>query len=181
MYHIYIDGDNISLEKYLENIHLNIKPIIQDTEFKTFLVCQSNIIFKYKSNRHLEFSVLCCETKNKDATDAKIIFNAGKSVASGHKVIIVSNDRIYEEIKCDEVIIVNYVIPAEPKFARLKKRRLINAIHELNEMHKDDPSYDIYLEDIQSYFPSYEILQIRRFIESCVDVKISNMNTVYLG
>ena len=180
MYHIYIDGDNISLEKYFENINSKIKAIVRDEDTKTFLVCQSNIIFKYKSNRNLELTVICCETKNKDATDAQIIYNSGKSVNAGNKVIIVSNDKIYEEIENDDVYILNYTIPIVPKTSRLKKGRVINAINELNELNKEDPSYDIYLEDIQTYFPSYELLQIRRFIESLVHVKISNMDTIYI-
>ena len=79
-YHIIIDGDNISIERYFTDIQENIKSITKDAQTHTTVICQSNLTFKYVANRCMELSIHCCKTQNKNATDANILFHAGRHV-----------------------------------------------------------------------------------------------------
>jgi hypothetical protein len=181
MFDVFIDGDNISLERYFNSITQKVKSIVHSDSYKITLVCQSNILFKYFSNRNIDISIICCDTTNKNATDAKIIFQAGKSISQNRKVIIVSNDKIYLEIVDNETsFVINYDPVSIPKESRLKKKVIIRAIKQLQEKNKEDPSYDIYLSDLQNFFPSYQLLDLRRYIASLTEVNISSGETVYL-
>ena len=98
MYQVLIDGDNISIEKYFEHVFDNIKKITNGEDYNTTILCQSNIFFRFCSNRNFDVSIRCCKTQNKNATDANILFLTGKYIAQSYNVIIVSNDKIYSEI-----------------------------------------------------------------------------------
>jgi len=179
MYNVYIDGDNICLERYFRDINTQVENITGKENYKITVVCQSNIIFKYNSERSFAIELKCCKTKNKNATDARIIYYAGMHKAKHEKVIIVSNDKIYEEIEePHEIIVIGFPIIAQQKITKLRKRNIINSLARIRT--DKGPSYDIYLSDLQQYFPTFSILDIRRYIESLHCVHISEADSVYV-
>ena len=165
-YQIIIDGDNISLERYFSDIQSNINSITKTDNVHTTVICQSNLTFKYVSQRSIELSLHCCKTQNKNATDANILFYTGRYVEQGHHVIIVSNDKIYSEIADNtNVTIVGYTPPqSEYSSNKLRKKTITQIIKQLRHIHGD--SYDVTLDDLQTYFPKYSRLEIRKYIES---------------
>ena len=104
---IIIDGDNCPLEKYLNSVEPSL--IQKYGTFETpLLVCQSNIIIKYKRGRNFNINYLSSNLNQRNSADARIIYEAGKLVSNGYKVIIVSNDNIYREIESDSVEICTF-------------------------------------------------------------------------
>jgi hypothetical protein len=165
-YQIIIDGDNISLERYFADIQENIHSITKNNETHTTVICQSNLTFKYVSQRSIELSLHCCKTQNKNATDANILFHTGRYVATGDHVIIVSNDKIYTEISDNlNVTIIGYTPPqSENSVNKLRKKTIIQTLQKLKHHHGE--SYDVTLDDLQFYFPKYSRLEVRKYIES---------------
>jgi len=165
-YHIILDGDNISLECYFTNILSNITSITKDSDTHTTVICQSNLTFKYVSQRSIELSLHCCKTQNKNATDANILFHAGKCVSDGNHVIIVSNDKIYSEISDNtNVTIIGYTPPqSEYSTNKLRKKTIIQSLYILKQVHGE--SYDVTLDDLQYHFPKFSRLEVRKYIES---------------
>lgn len=178
MTHILIDGDNISIERYFNEVYPSI--ITEYSNIHTTLVCQSNVIIKFVSNRVIDISIRCCKTTNKNATDANIIYLAGKSNALGEKVVIVSNDKIYYEISNDNCIVKSCIKISDEQYTKkLKKKLIINAIKSIKD--KNEPSYDIHLSDLENYFPHHSIAELRKYIDSLHDtVFISNSDCVYI-
>ena len=165
-YKIIIDGDNISLERYFTDVQHSIHSITKNEDVHTTVICQSNLTFKYVSQRSIELSLHCCKTQNKNATDANILFHTGRYVALGHHVIIVSNDKIYSEIADNtNVTIIGYNPPqTEHSSNRLRKKTIIQTIQKLKQVHGE--SYDVTLDDLQDFFPKYTRHEVRKYIES---------------
>lgn len=177
-YNIYIDGDNICLENYFNKVHPQIEQICNSNPYDITVICQSNIIFKFKEARTFEVKMICCKTKNKNATDARIIYNAGISVSKGNNVVIVSNDKIFEEIADDKITLITYYpFPNQP-IIKLRKRNVVSAINTIKK--KYGPSYDVILSDLQEFFPTYKLIDIRIYIEKLVSVYISSSDCVYI-
>jgi hypothetical protein len=177
MTHILIDGDNISIERYFSQIYPNLLREYQNIH--TTLVCQSNIVFKFVSNRILDISIKCCKTTNKNATDANIIYAAGISNAKNEKVVIVSNDKIYFEIANENCIIVNCERDKTTGHKRLRKRYIIDTIKYLKSI--NGPSYDVHISDFDSHFPHHNLYEVRKYIESLHgSVFISKSDCVYI-
>ena len=166
MYEIIIDGDNISMERYFTDIQKSVQSITKDNDVHTTVICQSNLTFKYVSQRSIEFSLHCCKTKNKNSTDANVLFLTGKHVAQGHNVIIVSNDKIYSEIADNmNVTIIGYTPPqSEYSSNKLRKKTIIQTLKNLKNVHGD--AYDVTIDDLQYYFPKYSRHEVRKYIES---------------
>lgn len=102
MWEIFLDGDNIPIDHYYRDIEQKIKNIINPISVDTIVpnvYNQSNMVFKYTSTRDVKMRICCCKTTNKNATDAQILFNTGRAIAEGKRVIIVSNDKIFTEIE----------------------------------------------------------------------------------
>lgn len=165
-YNVIIDGDNISLERYFTDILSNVNSITKNNRTHTTVICQSNLTFKYVSQRSIELSLHCCKTQNKNATDANILFHAGLCVAEGNHVIIVSNDKIYCEIADNvNVTIIGYTPPhSEHTVNKLRKKTILQVLSKLKHHHGE--SYDVTLDEIQFYFPKYNRLEVRKYIES---------------
>jgi hypothetical protein len=165
-YHVIIDGDNISLERYFTDILTNVNSITKNNSIHTTVICQSNLTFKYVSQRSIELSLHCCKTQNKNATDANILFHAGLYVAQGNHVIIVSNDKIYSEIADNlNVTIIGYTPPqSEYSEKKLRKKAILQVLSKLKYHYGE--SHDVTLDDIQFYFPKYSRLEVRKYIES---------------
>ena len=101
--HVIIDGDNVSLQFFAKNIHKEIltKYKFADNIEISFVIQATNIL-KYISGFTCKICVICSKSARKNSTDARILFLAGKSITCNYHVIIVSQDKIYQEI-ADEV------------------------------------------------------------------------------
>ena len=57
MYQVLIDGDNVSIEKYFEHVIDNIRSITKEEKCDTTILCQSNLFFRFCSNRSFDVSI----------------------------------------------------------------------------------------------------------------------------
>lgn len=179
MYHILIDGDNISIESYLTKICSNIESIVKENPSQTTIVCQSTLVIKYASQRMMNMNVHCCSSKNKNATDATILYLAGKITNQGSQVIIVSNDKIFLEIsETFGITLLGYINTNKVNEVRLKKKNIVKVI---NKIRNEAPSnHDIFVSDLIEYFPSYDLLKIRKYIENLPEIVINSHDVVYI-
>ena len=183
MYQVLIDGDNVSIEKYFEHVIDNIRSITKEEKCDTTILCQSNLFFRFCSNRSFDVSIKCCKTQNKNATDANILFLAGKYIAQGFNIIIVSNDKIYSEISDNNnVIIIGYNPPETPySFNKLRKKTIVRFIKQLKESHP--PNYDVTLDDLHYFFPKISLFELRKYIASLSahGIILNNTDNIYLN
>lgn len=173
MYQVLIDGDNVHCDIYLEEIYpMLIKKYKNFEKHYTTVVVQTNFIMRFESLRKMSVNIQCCQTKHKDATDARILMLAGMFVERGDDVIIVSNDNIYKEID-DVCNIVGYNI--EKKRYKLNKKSLIKILDQKEE------SEDITIHDLQRfYYPMINKSEIINYIKGMDDIEISNNDSIYL-
>lgn len=167
---IFVDGDNIPLQKYVD-VH---DTIAGNTETTPVVYCQSNIVFKYKSNAEINVVFKCCKTKNKNATDARILLDTGKALQRGEKVVIVSNDKIFKEVECDDVELYNCTFKKQNKLKKNTIIRLVKQWREENEDHED-----MYISDLLEHFPNYKMERIRNYIQSIPELELNQNDGVY--
>lgn len=177
--YVLLDGDNILLEIFIKYI----KPKIDynyGNKYSTTLYCQTNLTFRYESLRHIKLSLQCSKTRTKNATDAQILFQAGKLVGESEDsvVIIVSNDKIFNEIVIpDRIILMGY--ESNTKRLRLTKENLLKVYKEHIDTRKDI-SEDFFLEDYNILFNKYSLSTIKEHIQLFVpELSISNTNCIY--
>jgi hypothetical protein len=176
--YVLLDGDNIQLEVFINDI----KPQIEykyGKKFKIILYCQSNIIFRYQTLRELTLSISCSKTKNKNSTDAQIIYQAGKIVGENPEniVIIVSNDQIFNEITSQNVFLIGN---NNCKKLKLNRTNLLHAFEELSKDCKTNLSKDIYLDEFLFYFSKNSITAIETLINTQIpELCVSKSNCVY--
>ena len=176
--YILLDGDNIQLDIFINDI----KPQIEykyGKKFKIILYCQSNIIFRYQIMRELTLSINCSKTRNKNATDAQILYQAGKLIGEdpSNIVIIVSNDQIFNEIVNENVFLIGN---NNCKKMKLNRTNLLNVFEELSKDCKTNLSKDIYLDEFLFYFSKDSISSIETLINNHIpELCISKSNCVY--
>lgn len=176
--YVFVDGDNVIFDAFITYV----KPKIDEkfgSVYKLVIVCQTNMVLKHKSDMDMEFRLVCSKTKNKNATDGKILFEIGKVFHEDEKIIIVSDDKIFEEVVDNSKIFLEKFRNVGTK-RRLKRGAILNTFNTLCE-NRDDPSVDIYLEDLFEHFKTYSISDFKRFIETHVtEMRITCNNVVYL-
>jgi hypothetical protein len=176
--YVLLDGDNIQLDVFINDI----KPQIEykyGKIFKIILYCQSNIIFRYQTMRELTLSISCSKTKNKNSTDAQIIYQAGKIVGedTDNIVVIVSNDQIFNEIVNKNVFLIGN---NNCKKLKLNRTNLLNVFDELSKDCKTNLSKDIYLDEFLFYFSKNSVCAIETLINNHIpELCISKSNCVY--
>jgi len=107
IWNVFIDGDNVPIQRFINCIQPNVYAIT-GCSVTPLVFCQSNQIFKYQSKLDFDVIFRCCKTQNKNATDARIIFETGKAINNNERVVIVSNDNIFKEIESDDIIVVQF-------------------------------------------------------------------------
>lgn len=178
MIHIIIDGDNISVDKYIEHI----LPILKlDEEYKTTVIVQNNFKVKYISSLNITVNIEFTKTKHKNATDSRILFETGKSIQREEKVIIISNDRIFEELdeSSKDISLYGYNKITSSKGLKLKKKNIVASLLHENEEKKTHE--DVFLSDFQfKYFTHIQKEILQEYIESHIsDIEISSDECVY--
>ena len=174
-WNVYIDGDNIPVQRYVDHIAAHVRKYT-GCDVQPVIYCQSNLIFKYRPNVEFNVTFKCCHTKNKNATDSRILLDTGKALQRDEKVIIVSNDKIFGEIKYDGVIVLTYDFPKQEK---LRKNSLIKIVRDFKQTHS--PSEDLYISDLLDHFPMYKMERIRNYIQQNVpELQINQNDGIYL-
>jgi len=177
--YVLLDGDNIQLDVFINDI----KPQIEykyGKKFKINVYCQSNLIVRYQSMRELTLSITCSKTKNKNSTDAQIIYQAGKFIGENpdNKVIIVSNDQIFNEIVSENIFLIGN--NTNSKKLKLNRTNLLQVFEELAKDCKTNLSKDIYLDEFLCYFSKNSIGNIESVITNQIpELCISKNNCVY--
>jgi hypothetical protein len=174
-WNIFVDGDNVPMQRYIDRIHDDLKLFIGNVEVQPIVYCQSNLVFKYRPDVDFKVTLRCCKTRNKNATDARILMDAGCAIQRGERVVIVSNDNIFKEIESEDVIIVQFSFPKQSK---LQKKAILRIIKEFKESR--EPHEDIYISDLLEYFPVYKMERIRKYIENTPELGINQNDGIYL-
>jgi len=177
MIHIIIDGDNIPVDKYLE--HILPKLQLKGKPYYTTVIVQGDLKFKYSSYTKITLNIEFCKTKNKNATDSRLLFEAGKSIERGDEIIIVSNDKIFDELEEEEGIqVVGYNKSVVKQGYKLKKKNVMLCLQQAIDAKQ--PHEDIYLMDFQfTYFTHVTKHNLREFIESIPEISISQNECLY--
>ena len=176
MIHIIIDGDNIQPDKYMELIYPKIQYMLDSKPHYTTMVVQSDLRFKYQSMYKMSVNIQCCKTRNKNATDARILYLSGKSIERGEQVIIVSNDKIYYELEDDVLKIIGYVLIQ--KGNKLKKKRIIELLQQ--EIDKKSEKDDIYLSDFHNkYYSNITKYELLSYLDNIKTINVSNAETLF--
>jgi hypothetical protein len=177
--YVLLDGDNILLDVFIKHVKPKLE-FMYGTNYSLSLYCQTNLTFRYESLRSIKLSLSCTRTRTKNATDAQILFEAGKLIGESYDniVIIVSNDKIFNEIVIpNKVILMGY--ENNIKRLRLTKENLLKVFREHVENRKDK-SEDFFLEDYTNLFSKYSISTIKEHIQLYVpELSISNTNCIY--
>lgn len=178
MIHVIIDGDNIQPDKYNEFVYPKIQYILDSKPYYTTMVVQSDLRFKYQTLSKISVNIQCCKTRNKNATDARILYLSGKSIERGEQVIIVSNDKIYHELEDDVYKIIGYT--NSEKTNKLKKKKIIELLN--IEFSKKSEKDDIYLSDFHNkYYSNITKYELIEFIKNIKNINISNAETLFFS
>ena len=173
-----VDGDNIQLDVFINDI----KPQIEYKYGKTFqlyLYCQTNLTFRYESMRFLTVSIVCSKTRNKNSTDAQIIYQTGVLIGQNPEnlIVIVSNDQIFNEIVSENVILMGN--KSHPTKLKLSRSNVLNVYKELSKDCKINLSKDVFLDDFLTYFSKSSLNEIELIINEIPELCISKSNCVY--
>lgn len=175
---VMVDGDNIQLDVFINEI----KPQIEykyGKGIKINLYCQTNLVLKYESMRTLKLSISCSKTKNKNSTDAQILYQTGVLIGqnSENLIVIVSNDQIFNEIVSDNVILMGN--KPHPTKLKLSRSNVLNVYKELSKDCKINLSKDVFLDDFLTYFSKSSLNEIELIINEIPELCISKSNCVY--
>tara|TARA_B100001996_G_scaffold327829_1_gene274833 strand:- start:239 stop:787 length:549 start_codon:yes stop_codon:yes gene_type:complete len=178
--HVLLDGDNIQYEYYVRNIEELIKKQF-GTDFLLTIYCQSNVIFKYKTSRDIKVNIKCSKTRNKNATDALMLYELGKlnTQEPEDTIVIVSNDRIFEEIADNKSI---YQVASKIIQKKKLKEDNVKQILKQLEIEKENESDDILLEDLMNYLKTNSIGMLKEYILKKVKgVHVTDSDVVYFS
>ena len=180
MLHVFVDGDNIQIEAFYKFVRDELEHKF-GTEYNLVFFCQSNLIFKYSPYRHDSITFKCTNTVGKNASDARIIFEAGKHLIENKndKIVIVSNDKIFNEIVNNENIFCIGYVNSNQKL-KLTKNNIRKTLSYL--IANKNSSDDIYVEDFKENFKKTNTSILKQFIIcNTPDVKISCNDALYFN
>ena len=179
MVHVLIDGDNVPIDSFLNNVQQDLNARF-GSDYTPTVVCQSNVIMKYTALRCTQLKVRCTKTRNKNASDARIIFEVGKLLITDTNsvIVVISNDRIFEEIVDNvRVFQIGFVYPLKRK--KLTRENVINTMKEMCNA-KDTLSEDVYLEDLAARFKVHSISSFQEYLlQSVKEIQIASNDSVF--
>lgn len=178
--HVLIDGDNIQYETFANEIKHKIDKRF-GTAYTPIVFCQTNVLIKYQSQKSANLEIRCSTTKNKNASDARMLFEMGKLIERNPAdiIAIVSNDKIFEEICDDESIFVYTYYGNGGSRVKLKKANVMRAIAELTDQ-KESNSDDIFLCDLFEHMGCKSLITLRDYINKFVpEVYVTNNDAIF--
>ena len=175
--YVFIDGDNIQWETYVDNLRDMVHDRWAPIE-NTIVFVQGNILFKYRAMRSDSFTIQCSRTMNKNASDARILFEMGRySVNPENTIVIVSNDKIFAEVVDNHRFFVVGYMGAKPK-TTLKKSRVLKCFESLRG--SAEPSDDISVSDMVDTLGAQSYSTVRDYIVRYVpELGITANETVF--
>ena len=163
-FHVLLDGDNIQWETFMEHVKDPLEERF-GTEYNLTVFVQTNILIKYKSLRNTQLNIVSSRTTNKNASDARMLVEVGK-LWGKIQVVIVSNDKIFEEV-VDGVRIHQMGYTSYRKKTKLKKSVVIRAMRELVDTRRDE-SDDVFLCDLYEYLNCSSISTLKEYINKFI-------------
>ncbi len=158
---VLIDGDNIQWDTFVDNVKDKIEKKF-GTNYIPTLFCQSHILIKFRSLQETDLKIVCSRTNNKNATDARILLEVGKLLQTSSKIIIVSNDKIFQEVVDNEKIFL-FGYSNNFKKTMIRKNVVTRAMHEL--LSERD---DVYLSDLFEQINCRSISSLRDYINKFI-------------
>ena len=158
---VLIDGDNIQWDTFVDNVKDDIEKKF-GTNYIPTLFCQSHILIKFRSLQETDLKIVCSRTNNKNATDARILLEVGKLLQTSSKIIIVSNDKIFQEVVDNEKIFL-FGYSNNFKKTMIRKNVVTRAMHELLS-----ESDDVYLSDLFEQINCRSISSLRDYINKFI-------------
>ncbi len=158
---VLIDGDNIQWDTFVDNVKDDIEKKF-GTNYIPTLFCQSHILIKFRSLQETDLKIVCSRTNNKNATDARILLEVGKLLQTSSKIIIVSNDKIFQEVVDNEKIFL-FGYSNNFKKTMIRKNVVTRAMHEL--LSERD---DVYLSDLFEQINCRSISSLRDYINKFI-------------
>ena len=162
---VLLDGDNIQWETFVDHVKGPLEERF-GTEYNLTVFVQTNILIKYKSLRNTQLNIVSSRTTNKNASDARMLVEVGKLMNTNTKVVIVSNDKIFEEV-VDGIRIHQMGYTSYRKKTKLKKSVVIQATRELVDTRRDK-SDDVFLCDLYDYLNCSSISTLKEYINKFI-------------
>ncbi len=174
---VLIDGDNVHMDTFVRHVKDTIDSKF-GCEYTPMLYCQSNVMIKYASQRTLGVNVVCSNTTNKNATDARMLIDIGRYLVEDHyPIVVVSNDKIFEEI-VDNVRVYCFGYMNHSKQRKLKKNNVIAVLQQL--VHAKKESDEVYLDDLVEHFAKVSKHDVRAYIRSNIPgIQISTNDSLF--
>jgi hypothetical protein len=158
---VFIDGDNIQWDTFVDNVKNSIDKKF-GTNYTPTIFCQSHILIKFRSLQETELRIVCSRTNNKNATDARILLEIGKLLQTSSKIIIVSNDKIFQEVVDNEKIFL-FGYSNNFKKTMIRKNVVLNAMAELSIIMED-----VHLTDLFEKINCKSISSLKEYINKFV-------------
>ncbi len=160
--HVLIDGDNIQWDTFVDNVKNDIEEKF-GTNYIPTIFCQSHILIKFRSLQETDLRVVCARTSKKNASDARILLEVGKLLqVPDSKIIIVSNDKIFEEVVDNERIFL-FGYSNNFKKTMIRKNVVTKAMAELSI-----ETEDVYLSDLFERVNCKSISSLRDYINKFI-------------
>ena len=180
MLYVLIDGDNIQYETFTNEVKQHIDKRF-GTAYTPIVFCQTNVLIKYQSQKTVNVEIRCSKTKNKNASDARMLYEIGKIMESGYDntIVIVSNDKIFEEVCDDKQVFVYTYYGNGSSRVKLKKANVIRAINELIQQ-RENESDDIFLCDLFEYMGCKSSVTLRDYINKFIpEVYVTSNDAIF--
>lgn len=158
---VLIDGDNIQWDTFVDNVKDKIDKKF-GTNYIPTIFCQSHILIKFRTLQETNLRIVTARTNNKNATDARVLLEIGKLLQTSSKIIIVSNDRIFEEVVDNERIFL-FGYSNNFKKTIIRKNVVLNSMAELSIENED-----VYLSDLFEKINCKSISSLREYINKFV-------------
>ena len=162
MLHVLLDGDNIQWETFVDNVKQEIDRRF-GTDYVPTIFCQTHVLVKFHSLRETNLCIRAARTTKKNAADARMLLAIGKlSTDSKNIIIVVSNDKIFEEVVDDEKIFqIGYL--NNFKKTIISKKVVKKAMCELSIL-----TEDVHLSDLFEKINCKSISSLREYINKFI-------------
>ena len=162
---VLLDGDNIQWETFVDHVKGPLEERF-GTEYTVTVFVQTNILIKYRSLMNTQMNIVSSRTTNKNASDARILFEVGRLHGGKATVVIVSNDKIFEEV-VDGIRVHQMGYTSYRKKTKLKKSVVIKAMRGLVDIRTSE-SDDVFLCDLYEYLNCSSVSTLREYINKFI-------------
>ena len=160
--HVLLDGDNIQWETFVDNVKQEIDRRF-GTDYVPTIFCQTHVLVKFHSLCETNLRIRAARTTKKNAADARMLMEIGKlSTDSRNIIVVVSNDKIFEEVVDNEKVFL-FGYSNNFKKTMIRKNVVIKAMAELSI-----ETEDVYLSDLFEKINCKSISSLRDYINKFI-------------